>query len=248
MDILSFELGKKLGGGGQPSPTPSTVLPEMNGVKYFYDLTNISAGGNIEVPNALETAAPLLLYGATTGNNCITLTGNDNNSWGYLDTGITGDLTLYTVIRCPSNWGAHIVDFGNNDSNGRWNISHSIYADSTSTSIPPKLFSNNAVDKLPNMTLRYNYAVLALVVNDATVTLLAIGNNGLKYGIIPEIYTQSGSAYNNGKLYLCATQSATKQSSTANIRMLAIGNTVQSSGAIAQNIGYLSKHYISQYE
>jgi hypothetical protein len=230
-------------GGSAPS---GDLLPDMSGMKYFYDLTDISGSGDIEVPNALETVAPLLLYGATTGNNSITLTGNNNNSWGYLDTGITGNLTLYTVIKCPSNWGAHIVDFGCSDS--RWKVTHTIYADNTTTRIPPELFSGNAIGTVSNVTLRYNYAALALVVNGTNITLLGLGNNGDKTNLIPDIYTSTGSAYNNGKLYLCATQSTTKQSSTANIRMLAIGNTAQSPEAIAQNIGYLSKHYISQYE
>lgn len=36
MDILSFELGKKLGGGGQPSPTPSSGYVEDK-LLYYYE-------------------------------------------------------------------------------------------------------------------------------------------------------------------------------------------------------------------
>jgi|GEM_PF-5372385 len=40
MDILSFEFGKKLGGGGQPSPTPSSGY--VDGVMAYYDGTDKS--------------------------------------------------------------------------------------------------------------------------------------------------------------------------------------------------------------
>lgn len=36
MDLLSFELGKKLGGGGQPSPTPSSGYVEDK-LMYYYE-------------------------------------------------------------------------------------------------------------------------------------------------------------------------------------------------------------------
>ena len=241
--------------GSSPTP-PSTVLPEMRGVKYFYDLTNISAGGDIEVPNTLEKVEPLVLHGATVTDNAIQLTGEANNSYGTFNASeiaTTHEATVYIVYKTinlgtrpailtvwstnsSSAQDVQIRDQSSNDyfvptiRNGAYDGSLSSNDIETKTQfvavVLQRLTSNNR-----------HWFYIKGIANVNSCDVIPISKKG-EYGFT------MGEA--SGKISLMS-ENVNLADCTANVRVIAVADAYHNTNEIIRNLGYLSQHYIEAY-
>lgn len=240
-------------GGGS---TPSTVLPEMNGVKYFYDLTNISAGGDIEVPNALETVEPLVLHSATVTDNAIQLTGEANGSYGTFNApeiATTHEATVYIVYKTidrgtrpailtvwsTSSGSAQDVQIRDQSSNGYFvpAVRNGAYDGGlSSTDIETKTqFAAVVLQRLTSSGRHWFY--IKGIANVDSCDVIPISREG-EYG-----YTMGEPS---GKISLMS-ENVNLADCTANVRVVAVADVYHSTNEIIRNLGYLSQHYIEAY-
>lgn len=250
-------------GGGS---TPSTVLPEMNGVKYFYDLTNISAGGDIEVPNALETVEPLVLHGATVTDNAIQLTGEANGSYGTFNApeivGTSTSFTIYCAYKIISlgapNVILDVIDTNNAYTYGTIAIGRDGDPPNVTASLLRQTETSVQGTSQYVYEVSHNFGVVAMVryiSNDAERPALFVINN-----VVTEPSTQtmecvsgysSASAYSvkgspTGEIRICGVQNG-QTGCTLQFRAVAVADVAQSIAEIAANLGYLQKHYVEAY-
>lgn len=240
-------------GGGS---TPSTVLPEMNGVKYFYDLTNISAGGDIEVPNALETVEPLVLYGATVTDNAIQLTGEANSSYGTFNASeiaTTHEATVYIVYK-TINLGTRpaILTVWSTNSGSAQDVQ---IRDQSSNGYFVPAVRNGAYDgRLSSNDIETKTQYAAIVLQRSTSNshhwfyIKGIANvnscDVVPINKVGSLALTMGEP--SGKISLMS-ENVNLADCTANVRVIAVADAYHNTNEIIRNLGYLSQHYIEAY-
>ena len=254
-------------GGGSPTP-PSTVLPEMNGVKYFYDLTNISAGGNIEVPNALENIEPLVLHGATVTDNAIQLTGEANGSYGTFNApeivGTPIPFTIYCAYKIISlgapNVILDVIDTNSNYTYGTLGVGRSGDPPALTASILRQTESTISEASQFVLEVSHNFGVVAMVLyTNGTYerpALYVINNvvtepsttQQAEYVIrgYPSANAYSASSSPTGEIRLCGVQNG-QTGCTVQFRAVAVADVAQSPAEMAANLAYLQKYYVETY-
>lgn len=248
--------------------SPSTVLPEMNGVKYFYDLTNISAGGDIEVPNALENIEPLVLRSATVTDNAIQLTGEANGSYGTFNApeivGASTPFTIYCAYKIISlgapNVILDVIDTNSAYTYGTLAIGRQDEPPSVTASILRQNNSYAAIASSSVFEVSHNFGVIALVRyidSSAERPALFVINNvvtepsttqRMDYVICgypaSDAYSDKGSP--TGEIRLCGIQNG-QTGCTVQFRAAVVADVAQSPTEIAANLAYLQKHYVEAY-
>jgi hypothetical protein len=247
---------------------PSTVLPEMNGIKYFYDLTNISAGGDIEVPNALVTVEPLVLHSATATDNAIQLTGEANGSYGTFNVpeivGTSTSFIIYCVYKIISlgapNIILDVIDTNSAYTYGTLGLGRSGELPTVTTTILRQTESTISEASSSVLEVSHNFGVIALVRyidSSAERPAVFVINNVVtepsttqqaEYVIhgYPSANAYSVKGSPTGEIRLCSIQNG-QTGCTVQFRAVAVADVAQSPTEIAANLAYLQKHYVETY-